>query len=215
MYCRCNDPVIRLTNEHTEVCINCGVEKRVLLLEPINISYSQSMSVNATQNTMYSRSKRFASMLDQIVLGSWCQSDEKMVDHLKTSPKFKTVKDMMTVMKTSKLRDKRYSSIHYFSRCFLRGSKRPDPVPNWLETRRVLVQAFSDFERVFRIHMKQPFVSYAWILQKFLNVFGLSRFIPYIKVLKCKRRQKKYEMLFKQVSEQLRISDTPSIIAGV
>ena len=73
----CVNPNIRLTPEHSEVCMNCGVERRVLLLQPINISYSQSMCVNGTEGTMYSRSKRFSGMLDQVVLGSWCESDTR------------------------------------------------------------------------------------------------------------------------------------------
>ena len=208
----CACPEIRCTDEHTEVCFKCGAEQWPIRLEQINISYEQSMGVCRSQNVVYSRTKRFETMLDQVVMGSSCQSDSKMVEHLRRLKRFRTVSDLMAAMKTSRLRDKRYCSLHFFAKCFVEGYKMPPSVSDWLHVRRQVVSAFSDFERAFNKNNQKTFVSYSWILQKLLRLFGLERFVPYVKGLKCRRRCRKYENQFHRILNQSMTSGMPSAV---
>ena len=60
--------------------------------------------------------------------------------------------------------------------------------------------------------MKDAAVSYSWILHKLLTLFGLERFLIFVKKLKCKRRRNSYQRKFDTVVSRLKTLDTPSII---
>ena len=120
-HCNCNR--YKIIEGDLEVCTNCGVSNRVFLLDTVNISYNQRHSVsNLGQNT-YSRRRRFRTMVSQAIRAQSSDSDEKMMKYMLSTEKAKNLPDLLLKIKGSNLKDKRYSSLHYFSRHFVESYK--------------------------------------------------------------------------------------------
>ena len=192
---------------HTTVCTECGIEKKVpTQIRTIHVSYAQAHHQPFASS--YSRNKRFASMLDAVVLAACQVSDEPMLAHLHSlKTTFNTIGSILTAMKRSALRDKRYTSLHMFCRILLEGYARPPPVEQWFNCRRNMLNFFSDIELVHQTTFKQPFLNYTWLLAKVLLLFNLNRYCVFVKKLKCKKRIKSYEQDFTVIMSKLDRSD--------
>ena len=214
-HCRCDVPALIETCQDTMVCTNCGVEKSVLRLAPVNISYQQRMSVSTHGVNTYSRTKRFTTMLTQSVIGTSFEADDKMLACLYPQRPFATIDDLLVKIKKSRLRDKRYSSLHFFSKHTVTDYKSFPVPPRWEETKRMVVAFFAAFERLYRKHYAGlPFVSYSWLLRTIMNDFELTPFTVFVKPLKCKRRRLRYHNIYNHI-KSLMSSDTLSVGVGV
>ena len=213
-HCRCGQPKLVHTHQHTIVCTECGIEKTVLKLDPVNISYQQRLSVSSHGVNTYSRTKRFTTMLTQCVVGTSFEADDKMLACLYPQHPFTTIDELVSKIKKSGLRDKRYSSLHFFSRHTVPGYKKFPIPPGWEETKRMIIAFFTSFERLYRTQYPEwPFVSYSWLLRTILIEFDLRRFTIFVKPLKCKRRRARYHTIYQRI-KSLMTSDTPLVTAG-
>ena len=153
-------------------------------------------------------------MLNQIVLGQWSAPDNKMIQHLREAipNKVASTDELWTVLKTSPLRDKRYCSFHLFHRHFVTSHIEIERPPNWLELKDRMVDFFDILESTHTMHIKSPFMSYAYILKKTLQLFDLDVYTQFIKKSKIMAREQKYD---KQFAECLRLMSLKNKHLGV
>ena len=211
-HCRCDNSCLVETYSDTVVCTVCGIEKRVVNLNPVNISYQQRMSVSTHGINTYSRTKRFTNMLTQCVVGTSFEADDRMLSYLYPQRPFKNIDALVQTIKKSGLRDKRYSSLNFFFRHTVTGHNPILVPPDWEETKRIIVAFFKRFEDLYREHYDtMPFMSYSWLLRTILIDFGLDQFTIFVKPLKCKRRRRRYHKIYTHIKSLMSV-DTPSTI---
>ena len=202
------------TNEHTVVCAECGREDRVYSLEdPSNMSYSQSYHID--NHNSYSRVKRFGQMLDQVVLAQPSPADNKMLEHLNALKTFPTTESLLESVKASPLRDKRYASLHLFHRLFVDSYKPLRRPRNWFDFKRRILSMFDAVEFTHTKYNTEPFVSYSWIMRRFLTLFGLSQYLCFVKPMKCEKRALKYHNQFERCLRLLETKGMPARVWGV
>ena len=121
-YCACGNRIEHCSEDDLITCMNCGiVHGRTLLTDVTHSSYTQSFS--KTLVVMYSRSKRFKNMLEQIVCARYSQSDETVLRTI-GNKKFETINELLLFMKTMNCRDKRYNSIHLLAKHCVKKKKK-------------------------------------------------------------------------------------------
>ena len=181
------------TDYNTQVCLDCGLEKNTAL----SILQNTSPRDMSPFPTGYSKSKRFAKILDGLLYPTPSPADAKMIGFL-TSRVFDTLPEMLTAMKSGTFRDKRYISIHLFAKLFLRGYKPPK-----LQDRPIRKRILMEFEHIQFGHMRYTpeaqFFNYSWLLVVLLGEFGLGEYVPYIKNLRCVHRKKFYTDLLASI----------------
>ena len=194
MFCctSCKSKNVFITERHTKLCTECGIETRHSFdITPIHVSYNGCHHQPFAEG--YNRKKRFHNMLRCVIWGGCNSADEKMIKHLEQFNYYKTEACLLKQMKKSKLRDKRYISLHLFSKLFLPSYKKPVIPTNWNSVDCSIVRLFLEIELVHHRIFSKPFFSYVWLLQKILICHGLENYCCYIKRLKCPRRVKLYE----------------------
>ena len=120
-----------------------------------------------------------------------------MLEHL-GGRRFNTIQDLLSAMKASKLRDKRYCSIHMFCRYHLRGYE-PPPVPPRL-LRRSLLRCFERLELGHLKFCQKPFFNYNFLLEALLSTHGLGEYCQYIKKLRCEKRKQFYRDMYDTIT---------------
>ena len=185
----------KTTLEGGIVCDTCGREEK----PPLITSLTPRDWMTEPIMHIYSRKKRFAHLFDKLCFPAPDAKDEQCLRYLETK-KLLTFKDLITSLKKSKLKDKRYCSLHTFSRLFVRTYQEPTSLIDVFRTKKVILH---DFERVEfahrKLHTHVPFFNYPWLLQKLLTVRGITRFNRFIKQIKCKRRTQHYEDMFQRL----------------
>ena len=181
------------TDYNTEVCAECGLEVPV----DLTIVQARPPMDMASFPTGYSRSKRFAKLLDGVLFPTPSKADDGMFQFLSvlvaSTHKFGTICDLLKAMRTAKIRDKRYISIHLFAKHFVK-SYRP---PVWWGFAHVRSRILRTFEVIEFGHIRfcstEPFFNYGWLLCEFLRDFELDYYIRYVKKLRCKKRRTFYQ----------------------
>lgn len=202
------------THEQTNVCAECGVEVRVVSCkEPCNTSYSQSYHIDY-QNS-YSRVKRFGQMLEQVVIGQASPADNKMLEHLHSLHAFPTTQSLLDSVKAAPLRDKRYASLHLFHRLFVSTYTPLSRPQNWFDLKRRMLSMFDAVEFTHTKHNTEPFVSYSWIMRRFLSMFGMHEYLCFVKPVKCAKRSLKYHNQFMRCIKILSTRGMPAGVWGV
>jgi hypothetical protein len=198
----CKSKHVFITERHTKLCTECGIEIRhSFAITPIHVSYNACHHQPFAEG--YNRKKRFHNMLLNIIFGGCSTADENMIKHLERFNHYVTEACLLKQMKKSKLRDKRYTSLHLFSKLFLPSYRKPVMPSNWNAVDRSIVRLFLEIELVHHRIYSKPFFSYVWLLQKILICHGLEQFCRYIKQLKCPRRVKLYEEDFSGIMAKL------------
>jgi len=199
-----------VTEQHTIVCCQCGVERRTgITLTPTNTSFSQAHHIMCDNS--YSRSKRFMSILECVVKGHASLPDNKMLEFLGNAKQDSLwcFDNVFASMRSSKLRDKRYNSMHLFNRIFNDEYLAPRKIIDWFSFRRHVLFFFEAVESTHRrIFRDKPFMSYTWLLHKMFTLLELFDYQPYIKILKCPKRTASYESNFQEITHELRRSST-------
>ena len=196
------------------MCLDCGLEKN----QTLSIIRDTSPRDMSPFPTGYSKSKRFAKILDGLLYPTPSPADAKMIEFL-TSRVFDTLPEMLSAMKSGTFRDKRYISIHLFAKLFLRGYKPPklqdrpfhsSPGPKVLSPARrvgpllpIRKRILMEFEHIQFGHMRYTpetqFFNYSWLLVVLLGEFGLGEYVPYIKNLRCNHRKTFYRELLASI----------------
>ena len=185
-----------------ETCTECGMVFRD------NMEYVNGITnvVEPMQVCVYQRKKRFEEMLKRLTCPTFDKKDTPILKEFLHKPKFETIDLFLEALKNTKIKDKRYQSLHAFCQIFVVDYNAP-AVLQPHEINHILAL----FETVeCRFHNKTnkiPFFNYNWLLGKLLERIGITRFHKYLKKIKCKKRNFYYETLYNDL-----FCDDPTLI---
>jgi hypothetical protein len=154
--------------------------------------------------THYSRVNRFLKLFESVVLPHATAKDTKMLTYLDTRKNDITSPEtLLHCMQDSKLPDKRYVSVHLFTKIYVPSYKLTTMPTRYLNDKWCLERQFRDIEFTHRKSDNDQFYNYAWLLRHLLT--GKSQyqsFLPYIKKIKCKKRRKRYFDMFQELARK-------------
>lgn len=191
----CGKPLLH-TDRHTTICRECGIEKRApfdVLGSPTPNSYNHAPLLQG-----YSRKKRMKRLLDAILTPSPQPGDNALLEFLDNKKPIEDLTTLMKLLKASPSKDKRYGSLHLYSKLFMPSYTTPE-VPKNLQTIRThILRDFDNVEFAYKRNFgsRAPFFNYCWLISLFLRKYGLSQYLMYVKPLKCKHRRKAYEKMY-------------------
>ena len=181
----------------SKVCIHCGIETPCLPeCTSKNVGYSMSHSPFLFG---YSRVKRFLGMATSLLFPSASPQDNRMIEYLHTRRHtIKTRNDLDVMIRKSHLRDKRFGSMHFFCRHFVRGYTPPPYYDCLFVMRKRLVFSFERIALSFqKVYPVLPFVNYNYLMRYILTECNYLFYLKYVKTLKCKKRRTAYATLLK------------------
>ena len=205
-YACCKEFFVVQTDYHTLVCTLCGKEiKNFGTIKQKNQSYTQS---NYPFAQCYSRRKRFLEMITNIFFPSLSVLDNNVCEKLcKRKNQIKSTAQMFIFLKSLKLKDKRYGSVHAFCMQFMKNYKAPKPIDRALLKH--LGFMFSEIELVyFRLFGRGQFFNYSWLILKIFKVLKLDEYCCYVKPLKCKKRVFVYDKKITAIIQELSLLNT-------
>lgn len=160
--------------------------------------------VEPLQLCVYKRKKRFEEMLKKMVYPHPERKDELVLAAL-FGRTFENTPALLTFLKKTAIKDKRYQSLHTFARLFCTDYKTVVALTHYQIKH--CVQIFEEIESRFIKHTnKVPFFNYNWLMKNILHFVGVTRFDPYLKRIKCKKRNTYYTDLFTTLSK---VKSTP------
>ena len=198
IYCGIDTQKI-VTSANTSICIECGNEKKT----PYDLSKEPYDWTRVPCITSYSRKKRFAKLFDNTVNPNAETNDNLMLRYLMGVGLIRTVPELLRIIKKSNLRDKRYGSLHVFSKMFVQSYQKPTTPKNLLLLRKSILKRFEDYEFAHKRYGSGNFFSYRWLLAKLLKEFNLDRYLVFVKMLKCPIRCSYYETMFADLNIKL------------
>ena len=186
------------------LCSGCGVVLRS------HYQYTTSLSNHSEplQLCMYQRKKRFMDILTKIIFPSIDNKDAPVYKELNKHKPYKTIADITAAMKGINCKDKRYCSLHAFCKHFLTGYTAPLLV-NFVFLKKCsnlftnIETLFLKESRTYKGPGKMPFFNYNWLINRVLQTLGNHDHEPYIKTIKCPKRNNHYECLFKNYYTQI------------
>lgn len=194
---RCTDCRFVQTDQDTRVCLQCGVEE--ICIQNCTYKNCGFSTRHAPFLSGYSRTKRFRGMVEMLFFPTPCNADTRMLAHLTTIGGFKTRGEIISQMITSKLKDKRFGSIHLFCRLFDPTYKEPRHGCLFQMMKR-MVYSFEHIESRFKFHFTNvPFINYTFLIRYLLGELKYNAYIPFVKRLKCKKRRKRYNEMLTQL----------------
>ena len=199
MKCPCAKLIF--TEYNTTICRDCGLEQKVpFRLEIEQCSYTQTY---APLNYCYTRSQRFNNMVTMLFFPNASKHDEPILKLL-CGRRFKTIRELKSAMKKTKVKNKRYCNLHFFCKMFLETYKPPSINQNVLLIyQKMLGQFFINLESSFNIHAQHfTFFNYAWLIRKLLIKFNLCEFCIYLKRLCNKKRNEEYCQRFQYLMDK-------------
>lgn len=197
-----------LTNANTSICTECGLEKQ----QCFDLSKEPYDWTRVPCITCYSRKKRFAKLFDHTICPYAEQNDTPMLEYLAKQGSIQTIKELISKIKRSGLKDKRYGSIHIFSKLFVKTYQKPKTPTNMIFLRKTILRRFEDFEFAHKRYRAGNFFNYRWLLARLLREFKLFDFLRFIKKLKCPHRCKFYNLMFTELSGLLRTCPSSTVI---
>ncbi len=185
------------TEYNTQVCTECGLEQSVPLSNKCGgYTLCQPLYVG------YSRSSRFRKLLQQLfyprthgVISSECLS-------LLKKEEIKTTQQLLKIIQQLDCGGKNYNNLHMYAvYC----------VDDYIEPRRVFAKKMNDLlgdfrkvEYILSTHYpNKRFFSYRWILVILLRKHALEEYVQYVKPLVNKRSNKRYDMMYEEVTKIL------------
>jgi len=190
------------------LCSRCGLVLRT------QYQYTTSLNNHSEplQLCMYQRKKRFMDILTKIVFPSIDNKDAPVYEELNKHKPYESIGDIIDVMKGTKCKDKRYCSLHTFCKHFLTGYTAPRRVD--FVFMKLCSNLFTSVEtlflnesRIFKGKGRMPFFNYNWLINRVLQALGNRDYEPYIKRIKCPKRNKHYSELFKNYYTQILTRD--------
>lgn len=164
--------------------------------------------IEPLQMCVYRRSKRFRDMLRKLVYPYPEQKDQPILEFF-LKQQYDTIQDLIVALKSSGIKDKRYQSIHVFGKLFVRNYN--DVCALSSHEFDTLVRKFKDIEfRFIRRTANIPFFNYNWVLHKLLHNMNITRYDPYLKKIKCKKRNLFYDILFNSLYTEKPVPDALS-----
>ena len=167
----------------TRVCKDCGLEKRLLLLDTYNVN-------SAPIERGYNRRQRYKVKVDKL-LGLHCgpKYDDPVWGHLaKHKVTLNTPFDIRECLRSSSTKNKHYDNVRTFSDAFCTDFRVEYCQ---VAVKRFLMDSFDELYAGWNRRNEESFFSYAWLLRFFLEQID-SKLIVYLKPKTCKRRNAKY-----------------------
>jgi len=190
MICRdCGINLLKIDQESCAVCPECGITERYLTIDSKGFGENVHICV-------YSRTKRFETMLRSLLYPAFDHKDTTVFEFL-SKQKYDTLQELQMAMKKSGAKEKRFHSLHLFTKLLCKDYKPIQPPP--IEFFRRVMVLFDEVLTRFNAERKHNFFSYPWLMQRLLNLLGETRYNPYIKQIRCKKRVKHYEKLYERL----------------
>ena len=198
--CDCNDRFL-IEESGRLLCSQCGVVRQ---------GYSFIPGFNAPRDALmiavYERRKRFRDIMNRMLYPCIENKDMPMFKYLSTHKPFESVTDLLHTMKKSGIADKRYVSLHAFSRRFLKGYV--EPITHTHRTAKLFLRLFNMLETVFyREYPDRPWFNYNWLLRRMLIHFDIKQYLPFVKAIKCPKRRDRYEEMFTTIHKVIQALD--------
>ena len=198
----CDGPVVE-TTYYTFVCTECGLE-RTGNLNPELVNVSDAYN---TLCTAYSRGVRFKNYIKQVTgVLSGCNYKCKIWKLLEKDAPFESITIMLEKMRKYKCKSKHYDCIRAFAKIFVPSEEdeiglHEHDLKNIYKRFNFILGKWKIYEQNNDNDEQTLFFSYPWLVKKILNEYGITRFDKYIKQLRCKKRNEKYEQLFQKLVE--------------
>ena len=182
------------TAYNTEVCMLCGLERS------IGVTQEFIYMPGANLNRSYSRNERWRNLIRKITgYHSGPPVRDPVWKYLANHKPFKTPHEIISCLRKSRLVNKHYQNIYIFTKIFAPKFELPKYRPEVCKT---LISYFNVIYRLWNRHFGQrPFFSYNWLIEQSLNLFNYTEFLPFVKVLVCPKRRRKYESLITRLCE--------------
>ena len=193
MPCSCSTDYIVISSYYTIICTKCGLETPTAL-DPNACDMTTEISPPLVRN--YSRPDRWKSLIKKITgVHSGPNRSDPVWNYLQFQKQLNTPDDIIKVLRKSKLKNKHYQSVHTFAKCFLKNYVPPKHAPE-----KVQHQLGIYFDHIASMWAgsfcdDSPFMSYAWLIEQGLELYGFREYLPYVKKLMCPERRKKYVSL--------------------
>ena len=173
------------------VCRKCGVVHSHLKEYVVGINtYNDPL-----QLCFYQRRKRFEQILMKITAPHIDNKDVPIYKLLVEGKyTFDTVPEVMATLKKFPVKDKRYHSLHIFSKLFMKNYVKPPVLRE--QTKKRILFLFTEIESMFLRHKSVPFFNYAYLIRRLLNQFNIHEYDIYIKRIKCEKRNEYYNTMF-------------------
>ena len=181
----------------TVICIKCGIEIRV----PMQITNNNSNTyyTHTPFMVVYSRFKRFSSMLENIFYPNSTASDDNVMKFLFKHKPIKNIDEICKLLKATKCKDKRYCSLHLWARLCVPSYKAPQPPPDWVKKH--ILFKFKEIEFLHkRYAADRPFFNYCWLIRKLMYLTNCHQHMRFVKKLKCSKRRKIYQRMFEELT---------------
>lgn len=191
MFCNTCAPTDITYIDGTAVCRACGVVHPHLRDYVVGINtYNDPL-----QLCFYQRRKRFEQILVKITAPHIDNKDVPIYKLLvEGKHTFDSVPDVLATVKKLPVKDKRYHSLHIFSKLFMKNYVKPPMLR--FQTKKRIMFLFSDIESMFLREKSVPFFNYAWLIRRVLNHFKVHEYDMYIKQIKCEKRNEYYNDMF-------------------
>ena len=183
------------SHESTTICKNCGKEEYILTTCNYNNCGFQMKHSPFLQG--YSRTKRFRQMTEMLLFPTPKNPDGPALEFL-TSHKeqIKCMADIMRLLSKSKLPDKRFCSMHMFSRIFNPAYEKPPKYGDLFVMLNQMVFIFQTIElRYKQLASDKPFINYTFIIRHILQKLKFLYYLQFVKILKCEKRKERYRMM--------------------
>jgi len=199
MSCECGVRLIdSLTS--TEVCRMCGRETYVL--QSCNFTNCGFQTSHSPFLSGYSRTKRFKQMSEMLLFPTPSNPDTPALKLLtEHKDQIKCLKNIICLISESDLKDKRFCSLHLFSRIFNPLYKLPVKYNDLFFMLERMTSKFQMIElRYKQLATDKPFINYTYLLRNILDGLGYLDYLKYVKILKCNKRKERYRMLLESFS---------------
>ena len=198
--CSC-DSLKVTTDYNTEICVSCGIE------QPVGITQEFVYMPGANLLRSYSRNERWRNLIRKITgYHSGPPPRDPVWKYLESHKPFETPKNIITCLRKSKLVNKHYQNIFIFTKIFSPTYVMPKYNP---EVSKRLESYFDFVYTLWNRHFgKRSFFSYNWLIEQSLELFNYTEYKPFVKLLVCSKRRRKYEsLMFKLYGIHLALLD--------
>ena len=184
----------------SEVCRMCGRETYVL--QSCNFTNCGFQTSHSPFLSGYSRTKRFKQMSEMLLFPTPSNPDTPALKLLtEHKDQIKCLKNIICLISESDLKDKRFCSLHLFSRIFNPLYKPPAKYNDLFFMLERMTSKFQMIElRYKQLASDKPFINYTYLLRNILDGLGYLDYLKYVKILKCNKRKERYRMLLESFS---------------
>ena len=196
-FCKCGGVI--QTTSYSNICIQCGIETRVLCCDRVLPGYERSHS-RMRSVTTYSRRYRFNTLLKKTVLfHSGPSIDDPIWKHLEAGNKqtpFTNTRDIMKCLSSYPAKNKKYCCCPIFTTTF-QLCKHPNVGYAQIDRGMFL---FDQVEAAWKRHPEMVrFLSYYYLLEKVLIAINCSELLKITKRLMCPKRRDRYDHVLKRL----------------